>query len=722
MTISRYPRFFWLLILCAVCLLFSACDSSTPATDDVPATSPIDGTVIYTLVRTDYDNDEVKAAAVRLKKELQAFYAQDITLTTDWVGRGEDVEANRFANEIIIGETNRAESEAVYASLNPGTRDMFDYVLSSNENHYLISATNGNLDDAVTQFLSHVKADPAMLFAPPTKELSDTKKHVFPLSDITVSGVSVAAYDAIVYPAAYDSYAVGEVSYLSDLIFMGCGTTLPLLKDTDPNLPAGNVIRIGARADDALFSAGRFSYSVTLSENGISVDGRDVWGDTRGLEHLTMKISAAIAAGGTLALSAEDGIRRETPVNERELMRTAWTITSEPIETEEQIAEIKDCGFNLVILEHTTDAQTHFNHCKWLAKYELQALWYDSNAAVPYPEDLGFTDDTAPDGATYIKIDSDGYLNTDVTWGHMLRDEPHARLFGTLEEASRAYEAIADDDKIAYINLFPIYASEEQLGNPSYQAHLTEYFDTVKPSYGSVDIYPLNTGMSINSDYFENLDLFATECRNRDLPFSVYIQSVSFASSKRTPNEREMRWQAWCCLAFGAENIEYFTYTTPDSSTEDFKDALIARSGEKTERWYGAQAVNRELAAVSDAFMQYKNLGAFNVNEGTGEADKYMTFQNQYTDFDAIESIAVSRDKPVLIGAFSSDTAEHSRAFVCVDLGDPGYKIDPIDVTVDLTSAKTATLYYRGETTVLTPDENGCITFTLEYGDGCFVT
>ena len=118
--------------------------------------------------------------------------------------------------------------------------------------------------------------------------------------------------------------------------------------------------------------------------------------------------------------------------------------------------------------------------------------------------------------------------------------------------------------------------------------------------------------------------------------------------------------------------------------------------------------------------MQYANLGAFAIN--TEGQPGYMQFSNQYVEFDAIESVTAQYDRPMLIGCFESDTAEHSRAFTCVNLGDPGYSTSASEVTVKLTEATTATLYYRDTVTTLTPDENGCISFTLEYGDGCFVT
>ncbi|MGM9625149.1 MAG: beta-galactosidase [Eubacteriales bacterium] len=713
-----FGRVFRLLTVMLLPLLlltvFTACENEKPVqTDDTSEINEaVPGTPIYTIVRPDRDNDEEIAAALRLKKALREEYGIEIELTTDWVKRGEDIEANRYPHEITIGETNRAESISAYDALKRGTPEMADYSITSNADHYTIAASAGYLDDAVTQFLSYIKENPALLSQEPAV-LNDLRIHVFPLSDIIIAGRSVSSYQAIVYPDTYNSCQTADVSAVSDLIFDSCGIRIPVLKNKDAANVGTPVIRIGARSDTEVLEAGRFSYSLSVTEDGIAIDGRDAWGDSRGITAFSDMLSDGQIQGGTLSIGTENSIRHLNPANDAFLPIAAWVISAPDMTTEEQFAEIKDCGFNMVILQRTGDEDLFHKHCKWLAKYELTVLWLDYSALVYDSED-------PVNGAEYIRLDKDNaYLNTDITWGTMLRDEPNASLFGTLKEAYDAYAAIAED-KIPYINLFPSYATNEQLGSPSYEDHVNTFLNTVKPAFASVDIYPLNTGGSINGDYFYNLDVFSTACRTRGIPFSVYIQSVSFASSKRTPDEREMLWQAYCALSFGASGIEYFTYRTPNSSTEDFKDALISRENEKTEGWYGAQNVNRTLNLMADAYMQYTNLGAFTVN-ASGEG-AYMQFSNQYTDFDAVSDVTVSRDKPVLIGAFSSDTAAHDRAFTCVNLGDPGYSITPIDVTVALTEASSATLYYRDTVTELKPDENGCITFTLEYGEGCFVT
>ncbi|MBQ7983392.1 MAG: hypothetical protein IJ302_07475, partial [Clostridia bacterium] len=255
--------------------------------------------------------------------------------------------------------------------------------------------------------------------------MNDILIHDFPLDDITVMGQSLSAYEAIVYPAAYNQYFVRDVQTISDLIFEGIGTRLPLIRDTDAALPAGKVIRIGARADEGVLAAGDFSYAMDITENGILLEAQDMYGDTRAIEALTVLLQNGIAAGGTLALDDADDVRLENPADKPRIEIAAWVISSPDMKTEAQFAEIRDCGFNMVIIQKTSDGALFHNHCKWLAKYELRALWHDGDTYVPNAEE-GAGD---IDGASYIKLDPEGYVSCDITWGNMLRDEPGAALF-----------------------------------------------------------------------------------------------------------------------------------------------------------------------------------------------------------------------------------------------------------------------------------------------------
>ncbi len=385
------------------------------------------------------------------------------------------------------------------------------------------------------------------------------------------------------------------------------------------------------------------------------------------------------------------------PQKKNRIERAAWMISAVPMTSERQFAEVAEAGFTIVILCRPEGEELLQNYISWMEKYGLRALWYDAKLRL----------------GSYTG-EMDDYVFSPVTWGHMLCDEPNSSRFGELAAMYADYTAKAPG-KVAFINLFPIYANAEQLGSPDYPTHVQDFLTTVHPAYLSVDVYPMDRD-GIGSYYFDNLDKFATPCRQAGIPFAVYIQSVSFHHVKRIPSGAEMRWQAWCVLSFGATNIEYFTYRTPDSNAEVFLPALIDRDNSKTSRWYAAGEINRELAAMEDTFVRYENLGAF-THRGEAAGD-FARFENQYTDFAPLQEIDC--DTPLLIGAFrEKDGAGYG--FTAVNLTDPGKEALPISVRFRLQKGYNAVLWQKGEATPLSVDADGYISCTLDCGEGVFV-
>ncbi len=385
------------------------------------------------------------------------------------------------------------------------------------------------------------------------------------------------------------------------------------------------------------------------------------------------------------------------PDKAEKLWRAAWMIAAVPMTTERQFAEIAEAGFNLVILSRPAGEEMLQNYCCWMEKYGLKALWYDGKLR-----------------AGSYSGEMDPYVYAPVTWGHMLCDEPTAALFPALADMYQDYTAKVPG-KTAFINLLPIYAGAKHMGNRDYHEHLTQFLDTVQPDYLSVDVYPMDRD-GIGGYYFDNLSQFATACREKDIPFGVYIQSVSFHHGKRIPSGAEIRWQAWCVLSFGATNIEYFTYRTPDSKAEVFLPALIDRDNRKTSRWYAVQEINRELAAMEDVFLTYRNLGAYtHLGESAGD---FARFDNPFTDFAAI--CETDCDTPLLIGAFAAKTGDN-LAFTAVNLTDPGKEALPVTARFRLADGYTAVLWQKGVGAALAVDLDGWIDVTIDCGEGVFI-
>ncbi len=198
--------------------------------------------------------------------------------------------------------------------------------------------------------------------------------------------------------------------------------------------------------------------------------------------------------------------------------------------------------------------------------------------------------------------------------GHVFYDEPSRQQFELLTALKEEYEKHAPDG-LAYLNLFPTYASVEQKGGTSLE-YVQDYLSTFKPSILSYDHYPFliktsdNEIANITEDYFYNLELIRSETLKQHTPFWVFIQTLSFNRSHRDPTEDELRWQVFTSLAYGAKGIQYFTYWTPrPSGGETFGEGMIDLEGNKTKHYSEVQRLNKDVQAIGSQMLDWTSEG-----------------------------------------------------------------------------------------------------------------
>jgi len=333
---------------------------------------------IYTIVRAVKSSQEELDATIRLAKELKAL-GYTIEIKDDWIPRDADVDEHRNAHEILVGKTNRRESTVSYEALKLDTRDMLDYALRSDNEDYIIAAAPNCLDTAIDAFLAMVVDDLTRLEKAPI-ETSILMAHKFPLEDIVISGVSIQDYQAIVYEADYSSDMIDDVVALSDVIFGACGVRIPIEKAG--NAYEGNVIRIGEGVDAEVKAGGDFSYVMLPSADGLRLEGRDVWSDWCAMDAFMTVIKNGFETGGTLAI--DEPVKRITDSSKDDplamLQIAGWVISAADMTTEAQFAEVADCGFNQLIINEPDAPGMLHDYCKWMAKYQIRAMWSVSEA------------------------------------------------------------------------------------------------------------------------------------------------------------------------------------------------------------------------------------------------------------------------------------------------------------------------------------------------------
>ena len=329
------------------------------------------------------------------------------------------------------------------------------------------------------------------------------------------------------------------------------------------------------------------------------------------------------------------------------------------------------------------------------------------------------------------------YKGHPALWGDDLIDEPTSAEFAKINGMLASYYPL-ETGRLPYINLFPIYANEEQLGNSpdlgwkqyllagttysdeqldKYRRHTADYIRAIDTDYISVDIYPYKT-YGTNDNWLHNLDILAEACRDTGRDLWVITQAAGNAVNK-TDGESQ-RWcdqksdqlqQDYASLAFGAKAIIYACLQT---GWWDADSHMLTYAGERTDTFRAVQAANAELAPFAREYGKYDWRGAYLVNAARTAGSRY-ELANCPAKKDRLR---ISTPDGLLVGCFDAKEGG-GKAYVIANMME---LLDQKTASLCVTFPKGAavTVYGGGETKSY-PD-GGRVEITLEPGDGRFVT
>jgi hypothetical protein len=197
-------------------------------------------------------------------------------------------------------------------------------------------------------------------------------------------------------------------------------------------------------------------------------------------------------------------------------------------------------------------------------------------------------------------------------YAYFITDEPSAARFAELGKLV-AYLRQRDPLHLAYINLFPTYASNEQLGTTgdtvtAYAKHLQQYVDIVKPDLISYDHYHFAAKGEDTPQYFLNLSMIRQQALSAGVPFLNIVQACSWDPAMRIPNGHELRWLIYTSLAYGAQGISYYVY-----SHTGHQGAMALADGTPTPLYREASKLNREFVAMASQLQPLRSLAVGHV-------------------------------------------------------------------------------------------------------------
>jgi len=279
--------------------------------------------------------------------------------------------------------------------------------------------------------------------------------------------------------------------------------------------------------------------------------------------------------------------------------------------TDATARQMADAGFNLVWSKE--------NELDIVHKYGMRAMIHDQLLTVQALE--------TPENTDRLNAFIDRVKNHPAMYAYYITDEPNASQFpalGKLVEHIRK----RDPAHLAYINLFPTYANNAQLGNQgdttaAYQEHLRQYLATVKPALLSYDHYHFNADGTDGGQYFLNMEMIRRAALAADIPWLNIIQGCTWTTSMRAPNADELRWLHYTSLAYGARAISYFVYwyegfyneLTEGGMPPEKVGMLYRPDGSQTLQYLAAKELNLQFTAVAAELRALRSLGAYHLGK-----------------------------------------------------------------------------------------------------------
>jgi hypothetical protein len=199
--------------------------------------------------------------------------------------------------------------------------------------------------------------------------------------------------------------------------------------------------------------------------------------------------------------------------------------------------------------------------------------------------------------------------------GYALTDEPGADRFPGLAEVVKSLRELAPKH-LAYINLFPNYATTNRMTTPSqlqtdtYDQYLEKFVQTVAPDVLSYDHYHFLTD-SDRPGFFGNLASAQRVAKEVNIPFWNIVLAVQHGPY-RALTENELRFEAMQTLAYGAQGLVYFTYwLPPDDATYQWKHGIMNRDGTPGPLYEPVKKVNAEVQAFANWLYGARHIRTF---------------------------------------------------------------------------------------------------------------
>lgn len=327
------------------------------------------------------------------------------------------------------------------------------------------------------------------------------------------------------------------------------------------------------------------------------------------------------------------------------------------------------------------------------------------------------------------------YTDHPALAGYLLFDEPNTLQYEQLTQLKEKFDAVMPEDKLFYVNLFPMACAYESLyGNDydrskvDYEKHYIDPFiEAMELPYISYDAYALQEGGLIRPSYYRNFDIVANACQQtgRDLWYTLLSAPHSTTDGRYIdPGQAQLRWQMALGMTYGSKDLAHYILCSHD---EDYTTMIQYGSWEPTRLYDDISVVNNEFLLWDDIYTSYSWKGVATVDTGTKNA---MLEQLTYTIPLSGAVSAISSDQDLLAGIFEKDGC---YGYMLTNAGDVteisgishqmNFTMTDANVTLTLApgSYQCVAVISRGQVQYLPVTADNTVSLTVAAYDGVFV-
>lgn len=511
----------------------------------------------------------------------------------------------------------------------------------------------------------------------------------------------------IVYPASYEDWQMEEVTLLQKAIKHITGSDIAAVPDTDAEKDNEIIFASSSRQtklkEQTQSFASEMDYIIAVSDGDIILGGRSYYGDMK---------AAYDFINNYLGYNDLDDIYNEAKAEisgteTKTYTEPAFTIMvanpgKYPFSCANDVKVMADAGFNMTKLDVINFSPESFRtYAKWCARFNVRII----QKSVYNVKTKSF-----------IINEQDFAVNNPIIYGHYARYETGSKALDMYSEMCDIYKK--NYSKYGWKLVMNLSTDGEVISKGIYD----EAFSN-KDLFKNADVISAKASFGVGRGtytrqypWFENIRQFKNIAqRNGNDMWMTVATNDGQMGGELQKIQNVFRWNAYIALCFGVNGVEYSLYKRGNVINDDYS---------KGPRYNDIKEINEELLKMSEAYLQYENLGVY-TTDPTEENEEFIQIQNPYTDFDNVitEFIpAPGFESPILFGCFKSKDSDNKYAFVAVNLAaltDIKTIAPPSSFALN---AKNVTIYTNGNPTELSLAKTGYYPAAIANGSGIFIT